>query len=35
MDVMSRSSLTEDHEGIDDNFISPSHLHIIIVARRF
>jgi hypothetical protein len=31
--VMSRRSLTEDYEGIDDNFISPSDLHMIIVAR--
>ena len=31
--VMSRRSLTEDHEGIDDNFISPFDLHFIIVAE--
>jgi hypothetical protein len=33
--VMSTRSLTEDHEGIDDNFISPFDLHLSSLRRGF
>ena len=30
-----QEKLTGEHEGIDDNFISPSDVHIVIVAKKF